>query len=933
MISPYSLSLSNGLFVEELYVEWKNDSSSVDPAWDAYFRGVENGKPPGPSGAEQSPIFPASPPARVDQDKQGRVNALLWAYRDIGYLYADLNPLKSYMTPELRYMLFSIEGNYESLSLKEFNLCEEDLDKEFAAGRYFQPETTTLRELIAKAKQTYCSTIGVEILHIQNKPMRRWLIERMEHPDRQYVWDDQQKQRFQKDLIKAEEFERFVHTNFIGQKRFSLEGSEALIPAVSYLVRSAADHNLQEIVLGMSHRGRLNVFTNALRKRGADTFSIFIDNYKPHTYGGSGDVKYHLGHSFTYTDKTSGKKIHISLVANPSHLEAVDPVVEGKTRAIQRRRADRNRKKVLPILIHGDAAFSGQGIVAETLNLSLLKGYRTGGTIHIIVNNQIGFTTASRDARSTFFATDIAKTLPVPIFHVNGDDPEAVIRAIDLAMRWRQKFGYDAIVDIIAYRRLGHNEADEPSFTHPIMYELIKKHPSAAVQYGRKLADAGAFSEADQNAFREQYKKVLRDELKLARDGYEPDIDDAYQGGDWAKFSRTYSFQPAETGVDHATLKKVAECLTTVPQDFNHHPKLTRFIADRAEAFGAGSGIDWAFAESLAFGSLLLEGYAVRLSGEDCARGTFSQRHAEWWDVKSVAPKTYTPLEHVSPDQASFSVYDSPLSEYSVLGFEYGYSIAQPDILVMWEAQFGDFVNGAQVIIDTYIAAGETKWFRSTGLVLLLPHGYEGQGPEHSSAHIERFLQLCAEDNMQVCAPSTPAQYFHMLRRQMKQDFRKPLIVMTPKSLLRHKRCVSDVVELTEGHYRTVIDDSFDAAGKRKVETILICSGKVCFDLLDRKEKRADSRTAIVRFEQVYPFDAETLKGIVQTYPASAKLVWVQEESENRGAWSFVEPRLRELFPDRPPSYVGRPASASPATGSHNQHAEELERLLTDAFE
>ncbi len=933
MISPNSLSLSNGLFVEELYVEWKNDSSSVDPAWDAYFRGVENGKPPGPSGAEQSPSLPASPPARVDQDKQGRVNALLWAYRDIGYLYADLNPLKSYMTPELRYMLFSIEGNYESLSLKEFNLCEEDLDKEFAAGRYFQPETTTLRELIAKAKQTYCSTIGVEILHIQNKPMRRWLIERMEHPDRQYVWDDQQKQRFQKDLIKAEEFEKFVHTNFIGQKRFSLEGSEALIPAVSYLVRSAADHNLQEIVLGMSHRGRLNVFTNALRKRGADTFSIFIDNYKPHTYGGSGDVKYHLGHSFTYTDKTSGKKIHISLVANPSHLEAVDPVVEGKTRAIQRRRADRNRKKVLPILIHGDAAFSGQGIVAETLNLSLLKGYRTGGTIHIIVNNQIGFTTASRDARSTFFATDIAKTLPVPIFHVNGDDPEAVIRAIDLAMRWRQKFGYDAIVDIIAYRRLGHNEADEPSFTHPIMYELIKKHPSAAVQYGRKLADAEAFSEADQNAFREQYKKVLRDELKLARDGYEPDIDDAYQGGDWAKFSRTYSFQPAETGVDHATLKKVAECLTTVPQDFNHHPKLTRFIADRAEAFGAGSGIDWAFAESLAFGSLLLEGYAVRLSGEDCARGTFSQRHAEWWDVKSVAPKTYTPLEHVSPDQASFSVYDSPLSEYSVLGFEYGYSIAQPDILVMWEAQFGDFVNGAQVIIDTYIAAGETKWFRSTGLVLLLPHGYEGQGPEHSSAHIERFLQLCAEDNMQVCAPSTPAQYFHMLRRQMKQDFRKPLIVMTPKSLLRHKRCVSDVAELTEGHYRTVIDDSFDAAEKRKVETILICSGKVYFDLLDRKEKLADSRTAIVRLEQVYPFDAETLKGIVQTYPASAKLVWVQEESENRGAWSFAEPRLRELFPDRPPSYVGRPASASPATGSHNQHAEELERLLTDAFE
>ena len=957
------LDLSNLDFLEELYESWREDPASVPEKWRGFFAQLENGHSavaatpaPRPETAHTGGAAPAGaqPPEPADDSlpaqpptvhpataytdgtdanlvyKQSRVNSLIWAHRDVGYIHADLNPLGNYSTPELKYMYITMEGTYESLRLEDFGLTEEDLDREFFTGGYFEPKRAPLRRLLDMLRRTYSGTMGVEILHIQNKPMRRWLIEKIETPGGIREWNQREKIRFQKDLIKAEELEHFIHSNFIGQKRFSLEGGEVLIPALRYLIDTAAQRGLHELVLGMAHRGRINVFTNAMRKPAFETFAGFIENYKPHTYGGSGDVKYHLGHSFDY-DAGDGTSIHISLVANPSHLESVDPVVEGKARGIQRRRRDRNRKKVMPVLIHGDAAFSGQGVVAETFNLSQLKGYKTGGTVHIILNNQIGFTTASRDARSTFFATDIAKTMPVPIFHVNGDDPEAVVRAIDLAMRWRQKFGYDVVVDILVYRRLGHNEADEPSFTHPIMYNLIKNHDSVRRIYGQALAESGEYSEKDQEAFSKKYKQVLKDELEKAKSGEKPNLNDAYEVGEWQRFQREYSHEPVETGLDKKDLAEIGATLSTVPEDFSIHPKLRRFIKDRAKKIESGEGLDWALAESMAWGSLLREGYPIRLSGEDSSRGTFSQRHAVWWDASAEVPRTYTPLQHVGEQQGTFSVYDSPLSEFSVLGFDYGYSLAQPNILVMWEAQFGDFVNGAQVVIDQFIAAGETKWFRSSGLVMLLPHGYEGQGPEHSSAHLERFLTLCAENNLQVVNPTTPAQYFHMLRRQMKQPFRKPLIVMTPKSLLRHKRCVSEMSELARGHFRTVIEDSADP---KKVTRIVFCSGKVYYDLLERREQQGAESVALVRLEQIYPFPWDLLRQAIGRYGDKTQVIWAQEESQNRGAFGFVRGRLDEILAPsgRRVRYVGRPASASPAAGSHKEHQEELEGLLSEAI-
>ncbi len=619
--------------------------------------------------------------------------------------------------------------------------------------------------------------------------------------------------------------------------------------------------------------------------------------------------------------------MHVSLVANPSHLEAVDPVVEGKTRGVQRRRGDVNRKKVIPVLIHGDAAFRGQGVVSETFNLYMLKGYKTGGTIHIVVNNQIGFTTASKDARSTFFTTDVAKTVPAPILHVNGDDPEAVVRAIDLAFQFRQKFSYDVVVDIMCYRRLGHNETDEPSFTHPLMYKKIENHPSVIQIYGARLDKDGAFSLREQDDFRTRYVGMLRHELERARGGYTPPATDAFAEGDWKDFKEGYTQDRVETAVPPRTLQKVGSALTTVPDGFDIHPKLRRFVAARSEALGRGEGIDWAFAESLAFGALLLEGYHVRLSGEDTARGTFSQRHSVWWDVTADKPRAYVALNHIDEAQSHFSVYDSPLSEFSVLGFDYGYSLAQPRVLVLWEAQFGDFANGAQVIIDQFIAAGESKWQRASGLVMLLPHGYEGQGPDHSSAHMERYLQLCAQDNMQVCYPTTPAQYFHLLRRQMKRSFRKPLVVMTPKSLLRHKLAVSRAADLTAGTFEEVLDDGAEAP-----KTLLLCTGKVFYDLLQRREAESRRDVAIVRIEQLYPWPEERIRAALTRYAGCETVRWVQEEPRNRGAWSFVSEPLRALLDGKTLEYAGRPAGASPAAGSHKQHESELEALLDEAL-
>ncbi len=961
MIGNY-LHLSNADFVDDLYREWQEDPESVDSDWRAYFERLYSGeldpvleghgqRDPHANGRrvlDPSGLISVADPEKgarhatgqdgnqhIDKNshayKQSRVNAMIWAFRDIGYLYADLNPLKGYITPELWYMMFAVEGNYESLTLEEFGLEESDLDTPFLTGRFIEEETLTLREILERMRRVYCGTMGSEVLHIQNKAVRNWLISRLEGPKAHQGWQPEAKIQFQQDLIRAEEFERFIHSNFIGQKRFSLEGGEALIPGLHHLFIAMAKQGVEEAVLGMAHRGRLNVFVNAMNKPAVDIFARFVDNYSPHTYGGSGDVKYHLGYSVDFSPADIDRVMHIGLVANPSHLEAVDPVVEGKARGVQRRRKDRHRKKVIPILIHGDSAFSGQGIVAETLNLSQLKGYRTGGTIHIIVNNQIGFTTASQDSRSTFFATDIAKSISIPIFHVNGDDPESVTRAMDLALSFRQKFGQDVIVDIICYRRLGHNEADEPSFSHPRMYERIKNHKSARQLYAERLLSEGVWSKQQQQEFTEQYTGQLKEHLQQAKDGYEPSMNDAYQGDVWRDFQRTYTFAPVNTAVERERLEHIAHKLVTVPENFNVHPKLKRFTSGREQQFFTDNAIDWGFAESLAFGSLLAEGHAIRLSGEDCRRGTFSHRHAVWWDIASPVPKSYVALRSLYPDQAWFSVYDSPLSEFSVLGFDYGYTLATPNSLTVWEGQFGDFVNGAQVIIDQFIAASETKWFRSSGLVLLLPHGYEGQGPEHSSAFLERFLSLCAEDNMQVINATTPAQYFHVLRRQMKQKYRKPLIIMSPKSLLRLKECVSPVEEFIEGHFRTVIDDADRSGGETR---ILFCSGKVYYDLISEKRERGRKDVAIVRLEQIHPFPEEELTRLVSEYPKAEEFFWVQEETENRGAWMFVQYRQRRFLPDgKELRYIGRGPSPSPATGSHKQHTQELRDFLDSAFE
>ncbi len=919
--------------------------SGTNAAWlEDFLEGSERNAPsewknlldsaPGKHGDDSGGTVAVAHPAHEAHDRQHRVDALIEAYRELGHLYAKINPLGSYMPPNLRYSWITQHGIGKELDPATYGLKESDLDDAFSAPVSFDPPRAPLREIIAKLEKTYAGPMGAEFLHIRNRPMRRWLISQLEGRERLKPWTDEELQRWQRDLIRAEEFEGFVHSRFIGQKRFSLEGTEVLIPALRYLFTEAGRRSVKDIVIGMAHRGRLNVLTNAMRKPASEIFAMFAGQYHPHTYGGSGDVKYHQGQSTDF-DVGDGRTVHISLVSNPSHLEAVDPVVQGKARGTQRLIGDATRKRVLPVLIHGDAAFSGQGIVAETFNMSQLRGYRTGGTIHIVVNNQIGFTTASADSRSTFFATDIAKVMPVPIFHANGDDPEAVMRAMELALRWRQKFGQDVVVDIVGYRRLGHNEADEPSFTHPIMYDLIRRHDSVATLYGRSLSERSIYPEGAQQDFKHSYI----DELKEAKDAGKTLVD--YHGfqaldGDWARVKRGYSFTYPETGVPEKKLLDTASRLLEVPTDFKIHPKLQRFVKNRQKALDDRDSdlIDWSFAESLAFGTLLAEGRSVRLSGEDCGRGTFSQRHAVWWDVSTDAPKQHTPLASLATKKARFSVYDSPLSEFSILGFEYGYSTVQPEILVLWEAQFGDFANGAQVIIDQFVAAGESKWGRHSGLVMLLPHAYEGQGPEHSNAYLERYLSLCAEDNMQVVNLTTPAQYFHALRKQLLQEYRKPLIVMSPKSLLRHPDARSSFKELTSGSFQCVLDDPNPP---EKSERVVLCSGHVWYDLVETRDKvmttNPDSpaaSTRIIRLEQFYPFPEEGLTELLKSIDGQT-YIWAQEEPANRGAWTFLVSRLAQITGTQW-IYAGRPASASPAAGSHEQHTEEKDSLVAKAL-
>lgn len=913
--------MDNLSYIEEVYRDWQRNPSGVDPVWDAHFRLAT-----GPDGQRVPPDGPA--PGADMAYRQSRVDSLLWAFRDIGYLYARLNPLGGDYGPEHDYLPRRDKETYQKLTLDEFGISEADLDTVFSAGSAMKPSKGPLREILAAFQETYCGSIGVEFLHIQDKNIRRWLIQQMESTRNRSVLSVSQKRTILTDLIRTESLERMLGQSFVGQKRFSVEGSEAIVPGLHFLIDNAYRYGVEEFVIGMTHRGRLAILHTILHMTPEELFSRFEENFRPGLSGGTGDVKYHIGYETDHI-LDNGGTAHISMAANSSHLESVDAVVQGKARALQDRKRDRDRKRILPVLLHGDAAFSGQGVVAETLNLSRLEGYTTGGTIHFIINNQIGFTTSAWQGRSSIFPTDMAKALHVPVFHVNGDDPEALIYAVDLALRFRQNFGSDCILDVFCYRRHGHNEADEPSFTHPRMYRIIENHPGVATLYGDRCAEAGVASKPEQESIAEEFTGSLREALTQARSEAISQINTT-QGPGWAGIDGRYSHEPVNTTVSTERLTRIARHITTVPEGFHIHRTLAHILQRRSKAFEETSSVDWSYAEALAFGSLLLEGIPVRLSGEDSVRGTFSQRHLTWWDIDGEKPRPYTPLEELAAEQAALAACDSPLSEYSVLGFEYGYSLINPHSLVIWEAQFGDFANGAQVIIDNYLVSAESKWGRLSGLVVLLPHGSEGQGPDHSSGHLERFLQLAACDNIQVCNLTTPAQYFHALRRQVKVRFRKPLIIMAPKSLLRHAKVVSSLSELAEGGFQAVLDDSCDP---EPVKRLLLCSGKIYYELLDRRESAGRTDTAIVRLEQLYPFHEKAVRACLEKYHGAQELLWVQEEPKNHGAWTYICERWGACFPESNLRYCGRGESASGGAGAFKQFQAEQGRLIDAAFE
>jgi 2-oxoglutarate dehydrogenase E1 component len=888
--------------IDAAYQRWRQDPESVDPSWRYFFEGFELGA-----------ARPAAAPApSAEAPAQGGVVRLIYAYRELGHFIAHLDPLSDVRT------------SHPQLELAEFGLSDADLDRPIDPRPFKGLTHATLAELLKALRDTYCRTVGVEYRHIQDNAIRHWLEERMEPVRNRPHFDRARKIRILKCLHYAELFERFLHTRYSGQKRFSLEGAETLIPVLEAIVENAPDLGVREIVLGMAHRGRLNVLANILRKPYEEIFAQFEDKYLPESMDGDGDVKYHLGFSSDRVN-ANGAKLHISMSPNPSHLEAVDPVVEGRTRAKQVKFGDADREWGIPLLVHGDAAFAGQGLVAETLNLSQLAGYTTGGTIHVIVNNQIGFTTVPADARSTVYCTDVAKMIQAPIFHVNGEDPEAACYVAELALAFRQKFKRDVVIDLFCYRRHGHNEGDEPSYTQPIMYSKIRARPSLSSIYTEHLIMTGDLTVAETEAITQQFEEKLQESLTDVKEGpAQYPIMHGFEG-QWRGMSSRYTHTPVKTGVSEEVLHKIADGLVRVPEGFQAQPKIAALFASWRQDLLERRPLGWPFAEALSFGSLLLEGTPVRLSGQDSRRGTFSQRHSTLYDVRTG--ERYLPLNALAPKQAVFEVYDSLLSEAAVLGFEFGYALDAPNTLVLWEAQFGDFANGAQVIIDQFLASSESKWQRDCGLVMLLPHGYEGQGPEHSSARLERYLQLCADDNLQVVYPSTPGQYFHVLRRQMKRPFRKPLVLMTPKSLLRDKMCVSPAAELVSGVFQEVLDDSIDPGQVRRV---VLCSGKVYYDLLRERVAHEVGDVALVRLEQFYPWPEEQLEKALGRYRKAREWVWAQEESQNNGGWFFVEPRLRAMGYDKL-AYVGRDASASPATGSHAVHQREQAEVVAAA--
>jgi len=917
--SPAEASLltgDNAHFVETLYQHYLHDPTSVSEEWQEYFTRLSTGAV-SPLAVKQNGARASTSLAVVGLEKQARVLQLINAYRVRGHLDADLDPLGIAPKP-----------SHPELDPAYYGFTSDDLDKEFPLARLFSMPALTLRGILSTLRGTYCGTMGIEFRHIQDTSQRRWILDRIEDKRHRKELSSDTKKMILSKLYAAETFEAFLHTKFVGHKRFSLEGAETLIPLLDILIEHCAEQGVEEIVIGMPHRGRLNVLVNTLAKSYEAVFSEFEGNVDPNQMMGSGDVKYHLGFSQDYQTR-SGKIVHLSLTANPSHLEAVNPVVAGRVRAKQEQRQDIDRSHVIPLLIHGNAAFAGQGVVAETLNLSQLRGYTTGGTIHVLVNNQIGFTTDPEDDHSGPYASDIAKAIQAPIFHVNGDDPEAVANVTMLAVEYRQTFKTDVVIDMFCYRRYGHNEGDEPSFTQPRMYRAIKSHPHISWSYRERLLDRGEMNADEAKAIEQSFRKRLQTSLETVKSTPVTTQPDVF-GGAWKGFTRGHECR-TDTRVKRELLEYIAQRLSSTPEDFTVNPKVEKLLQARTEAVLNDQPIDWGLAELLAYSSLLCEGVPVRLSGQDSERGTFSHRHAVLVDFDTG--RKYSPLSNLHEGQARFRVFNSPLSEYAVLGFEFGYSLDEPNTLVIWEAQFGDFANGAQVIVDQFLSCAEAKWQRMNGLVLLLPHGYEGQGPEHSSARLERYLQLCAEENIQIANCTTPAQMFHLLRRQVKRDFRKPLIVMTPKSLLRHKLAVSSVAELANGGFQEILDDD-RASDPQQITRLRFCSGKVFYDLAQEQERKSTTDTAIIRIEQLYPFPYKALSNILRRYPNTKDVAWVQEEPKNMGAWNFM---LEYLSPELPSScslrYIGRRAQASTAVGAQKIHHQEQMQLIEQALQ
>lgn len=971
------LNGANATWLEGLFAKFQQNPDSVDPEWREYFATMQDssdlvGQQSGPSWHRDNWPIPENgelvsaldgdwpevektvgekikthassgklDDGEVLQATRDSVSAIMMirAFRMRGHLHADLDPLK----------ITGWREAHNELHPSTYGFTEDDYDRPIFIDYMLGLEFATIREMLDILIRTYCSTMGIEFMHISNPQEKAWIQERIEGPDKGVAFTELGKKAILSKLVEAEGFEKFLDVKYKGTKRFGLDGGESLIPALEQIIKRGGQLGLKEIILGMPHRGRLNVLSNVMGKPNHAIFHEFMGgSHKPEEVEGSGDVKYHLGAS---SDREfDGNNIHLSLVANPSHLEIVNPVVLGKARAkqdIEEEKDDageRKRGSVLPLLLHGDAAFAGQGVVAECFGLSGLKGHRTGGSIHFIVNNQIGFTTNPRFSRSSPYPSDVAKMIEAPIFHVNGDDPEAVVYAAKVAIEFRQKFHKPVVIDMFCYRRFGHNEGDEPSFTQPIMYKEIRSHPTTLQLYSTRLAEENLVSDAEFNEMKSEFRAFLEDEFEIGQ-SYKPNKAD-WLDGQWSGYKVAgASDEPrrGKTGITTKKLKEIGAKLSHIPDDFKAHRTIQRLHDNRAKMIKTGKGIDWAMAEALAMGSLLSEGYNVRLSGQDVERGTFSQRHSVLYDQETE--NRYIPLNNMSDDQPEYDVINSMLSEEAVLGYEYGYTLSAPSTLVMWEGQFGDFANGAQVIIDQFISSGESKWLRMSGLVLLLPHGYEGQGPEHSSARLERFLQLCAEDNMQVANCTTPANYFHILRRQMHREFRKPLILMTPKSLLRHKRAVSDLSEfdnkfsfhrLLWDHAETVKGEAIKLVKDNKIRRVIMCTGKVYYDLYEEREKRGINDIYILRVEQLYPVPVKALITELTRFP-NAEWVWCQEEPKNMGAWGFLEPYLEWVF-DRIKSkhkrarYVGRPAAASPATGMMSKHLAQLKSFLEDAL-